>query len=56
MDYEVVVEEWDAVAGPAEMQDVPGVEGLEGESLSIEGVTDVGEYLAILEVRERARQ
>ncbi len=56
MDHEVIMEEWDAVAGPSEMQDIPGLEGLEGASLGIYGAMDVGEYLAILEVRERARR
>lgn len=55
VDSEVVVEEWDAVAGSIDMQEVPGLAGLEAGQITFEGVMNVGEYFAILEVREPRR-
>ncbi|CAN0223077.1 unnamed protein product, partial [Pylaiella littoralis] len=46
---QVVVEEWDVVAGSTDLQEIPGLEGLEAWSIEIEGVMDAGEYFAILE-------
>lgn len=51
IDGEVVVEEWDAAPGQSELQEIPGVEGLVGSLIEIDGVVEIGEYVAILEVR-----
>ena len=48
------MEEWDAVGGSSEMQEIPGLEGTEGRSITIEGVMDIGDYFAILEARNLA--
>ncbi|CAN0009638.1 unnamed protein product [Ectocarpus sp. 12 AP-2014] len=50
VDGATILEEWDAVPGSLELQEIPGLEGLEGGRLSIEGVEGAGDYLAILEV------
>lgn len=51
MDSETVVEAWGATPGSTELQEIPGVEGLEGHLFRINGVMEAGEYFAILEVR-----
>lgn len=51
VDGATILEEWDAVPGSSELQEIPGLEGVEGGRLSIEGVEGAGDYLAILEVR-----
>lgn len=51
VDGEVVVEEWDAAPGQSELQEIPGVEGLVGSLIEIDGIVEIGEYFAILEVR-----
>lgn len=48
---ETAVEEWEATPGSAELQEIPGLEGLVGTDLEITGVMEEGQYFAILEVR-----
>ena len=47
-----MVEEWEASPG-TEFQAIPGIEGAMGNELTIRGVLEGGEYLGILEVREK---
>lgn len=51
MGGETAVEEWEATPGSTELQEIPGLEGLEGDDIGIIGVMEEGEYFAILEVR-----
>ena len=50
MDGEVVVSEWEGTPGSTKLQEVPGVEGVEGSVLVIQGIMEPGDYLAISEV------
>lgn len=43
--------EWEGAPGTTELQEIVGLEGIIGRSLTIEGVLGTGEYLGILEVR-----
>lgn len=47
---QVAVEGWEAIPGSTELQEIPGLAGLEGSNFEIIGVMEEGEYLAILEV------
>eukprot|EP00904_Undaria_pinnatifida_P008259 jgi/Undpi1/4563/HiC_scaffold_18.g07917.m1 len=47
---DVVVEEWEVPAGSTELQEIPGLKGLDGSDLEIKAVMEDGEYFAILEV------
>ncbi|CAM9220801.1 unnamed protein product [Pylaiella littoralis] len=49
VDNQVAVEEWDAVTGSTDLQEIPGLEGLEAGTIALEGVMGIGEYFAILE-------
>lgn len=51
MERQTVVEAWGATPGSTELQEIPGLEGLEGSIFHINGVMEAGEYFAILEVR-----
>lgn len=51
VERQTVVEAWEATPGTTELQEIPGLEGLEGNYFEINGVMEAGEYFAILEVR-----
>lgn len=51
VDGDVIWGAWEAIPGSAELQEIPGLAGLEGSDLDILGVMGAGEYLGILEVR-----
>eukprot|EP00904_Undaria_pinnatifida_P008263 jgi/Undpi1/4567/HiC_scaffold_18.g07921.m1 len=50
VDGDVIWGAWEAIPGSAELQEIPGLAGLEGSDLDILGVMGAGEYLGILEV------
>lgn len=54
VDGDVILEEWEATPGSTELQEIPGLEGLECSNLDILGVMEAGEYLGIVEVRTHA--
>lgn len=51
VERQTVVEVWEAAPGSTELQEIPGLEGLEGSDFEINGVMEAGEYFAVLEVR-----
>lgn len=50
VDSDLVVDEWEGTPGSGEMEEIPGLEGLTGARLEIQGVIGTGDYFAILEV------
>lgn len=50
VERQTVVEVWEAAPGSTELQEIPGLEGLEGSDFEINGVMEAGEYFAVLEV------
>lgn len=47
------IEEWEATSETTELQEIPGLEGLETSQMVVMGVYGAGDYLGILEASAR---
>lgn len=51
----VVVDEWEATPGSATLEEIPGLEGLTGHTVTVQGIMGVDDYLSIVEVIVKLR-